>query len=520
MIQLNLPDPRLRQQATVVHEAWAPSSPINHPGWYSDDPFEWAMTQAAGYLGPGAAMRISVVNRCVSLIANTVASLPCLLYRQEGERKERAREHRAYRAVRRKPNAWQTRSQFFRDMQANVSLHGKAFAQAQDDGRTIAMVPRKPQLVELEQFGDGPLRFQYRNPKTHQKETILQDEMLYIRDIAPDFHTGLARAALAREAIAVASAAEQFVRRFFVNDAGGRLAFKYPGNLSPEKKAEIEEYLYSKVMGVQNARRPFLAWGGAEIQELTGMTEEQFLVDPRKFQAADIARFWGVPGFLIGLEEKSTSWGTGIAEQKQGFVDFTIKPEALAWEESLAQTLLTDEEQDDHFFEFEFGALLQANPKDQAETFGVYIENGVMNRNEVRTRLNMNPRDGGDAFQENTPGAAPNALGARAPAEDPEPDEEADARHQVPAPLVADAATRIAAAMARGGKAKWAEYVTRTLAPLVAAYELPAWVVETAAEQISTAEVGKDATARRTLVLEILQDTLTAGAALAQAEAA
>lgn len=523
---LQLADPRMR--AGVTWEAWDPwtsNSSALHPGWYADDPADYVGAFAGMFLGPDTAMRVSVVNRCVNLRANTVAALPCHLLRQDGDRKEKARDHRAYRAVRKRPNTWMTRWQFFRDMQAKLDLHGRAFARLIDDGRVIMMVPLDPKRVQVEQRRGGELRYQYDNPDTNRKEPLLQHEVLYLRDLSADFVTGQARASLAREAVAVAAAAQEFVKRFFVNDASGRLVFEHPGRFeSKEKREEFENWLRSRVQGTHNAHRPLLAYGGMKVQELAKAGDQDFLVDPRTFQAADIARFWGVPGVLIGLEEKTSSWGTGVAEIKQGFVDFTIKPETINWAESLGAALLDDDEQDEFFFEFEFGALLQANPSEQAAAFKTLKETGAINANEIRARLNMNPRTdpGGEQFQDNAPGSAPNAAAAAAATPPAGGTEDTEAR-LVPVPLVADASERIAGAMRHGGQAKRREQVVRIVAPLVDAFGLPAMVVSAAADRISRAAVtGSDVTPeqRLALVRAILEETLTAGAAMARAEAA
>lgn len=491
---LNLPDPRLR--AGVSWDDWpmwnTGADPL-HPGWYGN-PYDWTDAQLLGSLGVSAdtAMRVSVVNRCISLRANTVGSLYCNLVQQVGDRKERARTHPAQRAVRRKPNAWQTRFNFFRDMQAKHDLHGIALAKIEDVGggaaRTIALNPLDPQRAVVEQTSRGEYRVTYRQ-KDGTKKTYLQEELLILRDLSLDFYTGMARSALAREAIAVSTAAEQFVRRFFVNDAGGRLVLKHPGRFqSEEARKDAFQAIRAEVMGSLNAHKPFLAWGGLEVQELAKAKDTDFIVEPRTFQATDIARFWGCPGILIGLEDKTSSWGTGVWEIKQAFVDFTIKPETINWAESLEMALLTEREREnDYTFEFVFGSFLQANPLDQANVFKTYKEIGVYSADEIRTKLNENPRadGGGGTYQENAPGAPPNrGAGGATPA--------ALVAPRVPRAIVADAARRVARATRHGGKEKWMEAAAQIVAPIADAYDLGAGFVGEVQSAVA-ALVGTDA---------------------------
>ncbi|KKK89691.1 hypothetical protein LCGC14_2730560, partial [marine sediment metagenome] len=143
--------------------------------------------------------------------------------------------------------------------------------------------------------------------------------------------------------------------------------------------------------GWANRSKMMLLTHGVEAMELGKQTDSGFIVDPRKFQTSDIARFWRVPGFMIGLEEKTSSWGTGVAEMKQALITFTFKPWTDRWAQALAQALLTEEEQEEYFIEFLYADLLRGDLKSQMESYKTGREIGVLCPNDIRRLENMNP---------------------------------------------------------------------------------------------------------------------------------
>lgn len=499
------------------------------PFWYSDVGY-YSRTFANFPISPDTAQRVSAVFACVSLLAEVLASVPVVLYRRlpNGD-KERARDDRRYATIRRRPNQWMTRIDFYSQGQTNVGLRGNHYARIIDDGRSpVELLPLDPARMTVEQLDSNRLRYKYRD-RDGEEIRYLQDEILHVRDTPTDGMVGQARAMLAREAIAVSAAGEAFVGGFFKNDATGRIAFEHPGHLSPDKRTEFMEYVQSKWAGWQNRSRPMLLWGGVTAKELGGDGDKNFIIDPRRFQVSDIARFWRVPGFLIGLEEKSTSFGTGIEQQVIGFETFTLKTWADRWAEALLIALFDEAEQEEFFIEFEFNDLLRANLLQRAQAYQILRNVGALNPNEIRRKENMNRREDpeGETYLSTPTGAAPNSR---------EPGSGANAT-MVPAPLLVDAGHRIAkedtraverrAAKADGDLEKWrtwllthydrqVDHVRRVLAPHAAAYGVGAGLIELIASDVAT--TGRAALAdgvpegwsnhRPTQIVEILQDRL------------
>lgn len=509
----------------------------------------FSQTFAGFPIGPDTAMRVSAVFACTSLLAEVIASLPCVLYqRLDNGGREKAREHRWYKAVRRRPNRRHTRIDYFGNQQLHLGIRGNALAEILDDGRTGELLPLHPDHVRAELTDTGRYRYQVTEPGKPPR-TLLQDQVLHVRDLSMNGLVGMARASLAREAIAVAAAGEAFVGGFFKNDATGRLLIKHPAALNETQRKEYRTMIQENWGGWVNRSKAMLLTHGVDATELGKHDDSGFIIDPRRFQVAEIARFWRVPLFMIGLEEKSTTWGSGLEQQKQGFVDFTIKSWADRHVEAMNLSLLDEDEQDEFFFEFLFADLVRGDLLTRLQAYAIGITNGIWNPNEIRVRENEGPRPGGNRYQDTPVGGAPNALPGARPRQLPPPrddededEEERRTRRIFPQPLLHDAAARVAEveteevrrALAAGTAldarlgayyAKRRDRVQQVLAPLCDAFGIEAWVAAAALDRVeqtalATATAGGVTSApewrtrRKQELAQVLEETFTARAAV------
>lgn len=487
---------------------------VNDERWFLPASALMRDTFAGFPIGADTALRVSAVFACNSLIAETLASLPCVLYRRLPDGgKEKAKKHRLYRTLRYQPNRRMSPMDYFGGQQMHLGLRGNAIAEIRDDGQTIELFPVHPDRVRIDLLDSGRVRYEVQDVGGGSR-VLSQDRVLHVKDLSMDGIGGLSRTSLAREAIAVAAAGEAFVGAFFRNDATGRLLITHPAALSEEKRKEFRQMIQENYAGWANRAKAMLLTNGVTATELGKHDDSGFIIDPRRFQVADIARFWRVPLFMIGLEEKSTTWGTGIEQQKQGFVDFTIKSWADRHAQAMQLALLSEEEQDEYFIEYLFVDLVRGDLKTRMEAYQIGRQIGMYSPNRLLEKENENPRDdpAGDEYQDTPTGAAPNAP-RTAPAAKPPPE---PAAKRLPAPLradvlVADAARRIAgaergaverrctkqaatpdASFAQWGQEHFAgdrERVLQILTPLAAALDLPVSVAEETAQRIERTAV-------------------------------
>ena len=514
--------------------------------WYG--PAGGSSTYAGMPVTPDVAMRVSVVHRCVELLAVTLATCPLVLYRRLPDGgKEKALEHPLYPIIGRRPNGWQDRFEFVEYLVRQLFLRGGGYAEK--DYQTLELLPVHPDRVRVEQLPNRRLRYRI-TPASGPEYTRSQDDMLHVRDASDDTIVGQSRTVLAREAIAVAAAAERFSGRWLQNDGSGRVVLEHPAKLDATTRADIRAAWNENSAGWANRGKMLLAEGGVKVSTLPGLQESGFLIDPRKFQLAEICRYFGgVPPFMVGHEDRTT-YGTNVEQHKNAFVTFCAQPVGSRIEQAMMRDLLAPEERDDYFIAFTYSELLRGDLLSVVQAIAIQRQQGLLSPNEGRALLNLNPRDdpAGDEYQNTPPSSTPN-VGARptgAPPPEPPDDPEEPEAGAIPAPLLADALERITNAELReverpaGADANgptfvaWAQrfygkhraYALKVLAPLGKVYGLQSWAVEQAAARIEASALAALDTGgvpagwmerRPGEIAAILDETFRAAAALRRA---
>ena len=363
------------------------------------------------------AMRISVVYRCVSLIAGTIASLPCEVYRYKGGKSELAEDHPAYWLLHDEPNPLMTANTFWKNFLwwALMRGNGYAFISRSKLGAAMAVTLAPPQSVSTHYDGDIRLLYDIATIGGEIRR-YEQSSVLHYPFIGWSGKQGRSPLECAREAIGLAAAAQEFNERFFSQGNAADIAMEFPGNVNDDQMKRILDIYARNRSGLEKQRLPLVSTGGATIKRLDFDAEKSQLVDARNFQVEDICRFYGVPPHMVGHTSKSTSWGSGIEEQTLGFVKFTLRDILKGLEQEVNRKLLKKSK---YYCKFNLDALLRADSKGRSEFYKAAVGGtqspGFMTVNEVRALENLPPLDGGDA------------LFVPVPASDPEKKEAADA---------------------------------------------------------------------------------------------
>ncbi len=372
-----------------------------------------------------SAMRQATVFGCVRIRSGVVKNLPLEIKRRVDDKvREDATNHQLYSIFKHKPNRWQTPSEFKQMLESHVQLRGNGYAMKVGlGGRILELIPMAASRVTVAQLDDLSLVYTYTR-SDGRKITLPQSEVLHLRGLTLDGIVGVSPITYAREAIGLAQQTERHGAMLFKNGTLPGLVLEHPNALGPEGleflKASLEQY-----RGSENAHKSLILEEGMKANTSLGMTSEdaQFL-DTRKFQRTDISMFWGVPPFMLGDTEKSTSWGSGLAEQKDGFLTFTIEDSLTMWEEAIKRDCITEKEPD-IYARFNRSAFVRGNIQTRWETYVKARQWGVLNANEVRGLEDMNPREdeGGDEYAE-----PPNTAGGEGerPEDNPSPDPPAE----------------------------------------------------------------------------------------------
>jgi HK97 family phage portal protein len=366
-----------------------------------DDRFfgEATIPSASGVrITPQTALTISTVFACVRIISQTLAMLPLIVYeRKSNGGKERAPNHPLFDVLHVRPNIRQTSFQFREMMMGHVLLRGNAYAQIIPGPRGFVdqLIPLHPDRIKPsnELASDGSIRYEYRQD-SGQVVVLLQDEVFHISGLSDDGIRGLSLTALAKDSFGLAAATEQFGNRFFSGGQAPMGNYKMPGKMSKEGYERLKADLSEQRGGLTGSHKIGILEEGLEWQSIGLSNEDSQFLETRLFQVEEIAAWFGVPLALLQHTEKSTSWGTGIAQLTLGFVQFTMQPWLTRWEQEIDNDLILNT--DRFFAEFVLEGLLRGDHETRAAFYAIMIDKGIMMRNEVRKLENLNPLDGLD----------------------------------------------------------------------------------------------------------------------------
>jgi HK97 family phage portal protein len=343
------------------------------------------------------AVTVSGVIAIMTLISQDLASLPLIYYGKRARSRFRAFDSPYYTMMHNAPNTEHTAMQFREFVSSHVIGWGNFYAQQiiEDSGVVRQLWPLRPDRMTVKRF-EGERVYIYQGPDGKER-VFLQEEILHVPGFGFDGLTGMSRIALARHAIGLAMSQEKFGSKFFANDASVGVVYKHPGELTDNAYKHLSESLEEK-KGVDKSHSPIILEEGMSLERLGLPNDDSQYLESRQFQLAEINRIVGpVPPHMIGDVEKSTSWGTGIDSQEQGYVNHTLRPYATRIEQALwLQLLLEEERSQGYFFEHLFDALLRGDIATRYAAYQIGINNGFLTRNEVRARENLNPRKGLD----------------------------------------------------------------------------------------------------------------------------
>lgn len=369
-----------------------PLSLINEEGWPFVRNWSGENTDAESVLA------ISTAWACVNLIAGTIGTLPLMVYRTQADgSRELARDHRLYRVLHDSPNADQTSVDFLEFISANLELQGNGIARKDKNtrGEIIGLTPVRADIVSVQRQRNGDLRYRWSENGTYFDLT--QNDVLHIRGFGGGPEGGLSTLTYGRHTFGLAQAQDRAAGGTYANGMRPSVVLTFKEFLSDQQYKAVEGRLQDKYLGAVNSGRPFIAEGGMDIKTLSLSPADAQMLESRGFSVEDVCRFFGVPPFMIGHTQKSTSWGTGLEQQTLGFQKFTLRRRLKRIEMAMQKQLLTPQDRTQGItIEFSLEGLLRGDSKARAEFYQRMTAMGAMTINEVRQLENLAPIDGGD----------------------------------------------------------------------------------------------------------------------------
>lgn len=366
----------------------------------SSAPVFYMGTSVAGKpVNERTAMQTTVVYACVRIIAETIASLPLHVYRNLDRGKERTPTHPLYHLLHDAPNPEMTSFIFRECLMSHLLLWGNAYAQIIRDGRgrIIALYPLLPDRMTPDRDAKGRLFYIYQ--KEGQAHYLSPEDVIHIPGLGFDGILGHSPIALARNAIGLNIAAEEYGGKFFANGANPSGILTTPGVIKDPEKVRSA---WSKAYSGPNAHKVTVLEENLHYERISIPNNEAQFLETRKFQIEEICRIFQVPPHLVASLDRATF--SNIESQSISFVVHTIRPWLVRWEQALNRSLFSEKERGDFFVSFVVDGLLRGDYKSRMEGYAIAIQNGFMSPNDVRSLENLNPIPaelGGDLYAMN-----------------------------------------------------------------------------------------------------------------------
>ena len=374
------------------------------------------------------ARSVAAVLACVNLIGGSIASLPLHFYRRaaDGERERNNRSALWWFFNERPLSNWSAAAmwQFFSDSRM---FHGDAFGLLHRNPRSGALLgiePWHPLLVDVERDTDGRLLYHlFARPGIDRSGTrtrvVEMDDMLHIS--GPGFDgrrsPSMLRTALTHAA-GIAAAADEQSASFMADGARPDFAIEVPGNMDHEQREVLRQGWVTRHSGQGAKKAPVVLAGGMKLHQLTMSSEDAQLISTRGFQVEEICRVFGVPPFMIGHTEKTSSWGSGVEQMSIGFVKYTLQRHLVAFEQEINYKVFKTA---GNFCEFVTAGLERGDIKTRMEAYRVALghagERSWMRPSEVRALENLPP----DPELDDEPAVAAATAPAPAPNTEPTP---------------------------------------------------------------------------------------------------
>lgn len=394
---------RARIPGSAVLAAWnlERRASFENPRYSLDDPGVmdalWMDAGSMPPVRPQRAVQTSAVYACVRILAETLAAIPLHVYKKTNDRDVvKADNFSLYSILHDTPNSYQTSFTFREALQAQAALWGNGYAEIQRDVMTDAIIALHPLPA-----GDvQPKLVRTGNDirKVYQiGDVVLEDrDVLHIPALGWNGVAGVSPIALHRASITLSLNSEEFGANFYKN--GTRLSgvLEHPGKVSNEAAARLRNSWQDTYAGKANAGKVAVLEEGMKFNAMSMPLADAQFIENRKFQINDIARIFRIPPHMIGDLDRATF--SNIEQQSIEFVQHTMIPWLVRWEQEINRKLFTPAQRKKMFVKFDVNSLMRGDMKSRFDAYAIARNWGWMSANDVRDAEDMNSIDGGDLY--------------------------------------------------------------------------------------------------------------------------
>jgi len=377
-----------------------------------------ASTSSGVSVSSDSAMRQATVYSCVNILSRVIGMLPCHVMKKQGKNRNIAEDYFLYPLLHDMPNEWMDSSDFWGMAMNHLALRGNFFAfkntGLDPNGKVRELLPLAPgrvqEIIQTVNYGvfykiAMPSGGAYSSSEPVQAanteiKTFPASQIFHLRGMTSNGLVGVNPIQYIRESVGLGLAAEKLGARLFQNGTNISMVVEHPGKLSDPKK--LRDALTEVYAGLGNTHKIMLLEEGMKANKVTIDPKDSQFIELRKYQKDEIVDiFFGMPLTVMNSSENTPTYSS--AEQFSiGFIVYALMPWLVTAERGIARCLIPSSDRKTHYAKFRAEGLQRGSFKEQMDGFAVAIDKEILNPNECRDLLDMNPYVGGDVYRTRT----------------------------------------------------------------------------------------------------------------------
>lgn len=343
------------------------------------------------------ALTLSAYWAAIRLITEVVASMPIKCYQTNIETNVKTvkTENDLWRLINYKPNRYQTRTEFIESVVFALSSRGNSYCAIERlNGRIVSLLPLVSGQMEVRLLEDGEVVYEYSDQNSNLK--VFAASNIWHVKLFGNGIVGLSPLQYAAKALGIAYELDNRMGVLAANGGKTNGILTLDKALTDIQRKALKENYASMTEG--NSDQLFVLEAGFKYQQTSLSPSDMQLIENRRFQVEDIARFVGVPSVLINDTSATTTWGSGIEQITQGFYKLNLRPYLERIESSITRWLMPESDWENTSIEFDFDALLRADKATRLDAASKGVNAGIIKPDEARADEGLPPAAGGNSI--------------------------------------------------------------------------------------------------------------------------
>jgi HK97 family phage portal protein len=358
---------------------------------------EWGGQVGRERVTPATTLGLSTAWACIGLKSQLVGSMGCGVFSKNASGGRQAETgHWLYDLLHEEPNADQTASEFWSGQVAALDLWGNAYAEKGTLGaRVTSLQPLRPEHTRVYRRPDGERGYRYLD--RGKLEELPAEKVFHLRGMTLGGDVGLSAVEFGRRTLGTAMAANRTAGAAFARGLRNS-GFIETGssNLKPEQRKDLRD-VFDEFTGPENEGGVMPLEKDFKFVPLEMKAADLELLASRRWDVEEVCRWFAMLPVLIGhAAQGQTMWGSGIEQLLLGWQTLRLNPLLKNIEQAAKKQLLPLAERKKVYPEFNREAALAADSAGRAALYSAFLQNGVMDRNETRSRENLDHRPGGE----------------------------------------------------------------------------------------------------------------------------